>query len=199
MNPDGHEGATMTTLINILTPRTNKNNDLADYLDQTCPDAERGHVAERVQVTAARWHEIARNLLTDADEVAGKGGHDSTADLREVARWVDYDEAERAAWREGAYRLLVSIEAPGLPALLVDPQGFGYCRYVCFRDDGRGFAAIAQDYRAALAQPVETAPALTAADAFRMTRRDLLAADCDVARDELRRRGRCPLTGRRAA
>ena len=189
----------MTTLINILTPKLNKQDNLSDYVQQTCPDSERGHIAERVEVTPERWQEIARNLLTDADEIAGKGGCDSTADLREVNSWLDYDETERAEWRAGAYRLLVSIEAPGLPALLVDPQGYDYCRYVCFQDDGRGFAAIAQDYRDALAQPVEAAPALTAADAFRMSRRDLLAADCDVARDELRRRGRCPFTGRRAA
>lgn len=189
----------MTTLINILTPTLNKQNGLDEYLAQTCPASERGAIVERVTVTAARWHEMAANLLTDADEVAGKGGHDSTADLRDVDSWHEYSADERAAWREGAYRLLVSVEAPGLPALLVDPQGYGYCRYVAFRDDGRGWAAIAQDYRAALAQPVEAAPAMTAADAFRMTRIELLAADCDVARDELRRRGRCPLTGRRAA
>jgi len=189
----------MTKLINILTPSLNKNDHLADYLAQTCPTSERGEIVARVEVSRARWHDLAWNLLTDADEVAGKGGHNSTADLRDVDSWAQYTDAERVAWRAGAYRLLVSVEAPGLPALLVDPQGYGYCRYVTFRDDGRGWAAIAQDYRAALAQPVEAAPALTSADAFRMNRRELLAADCDVARDELRRRGRCPLTGRRAA
>ena len=62
---------------------------------------------------------------------------------------------------------------------------------------------VGADLRPAAEEPAaeETEPAstLTAREAFRMSRKALMAAGCEVARAELTRRGRCPDTGRKVA
>jgi hypothetical protein len=145
-------------------PSLNKMNTLTGYLGQPDEDWKqtRGVVEEVVNVTPARWMEIAANLLDDIPEIAKTGGTGSTYDPYpgdDSKGWGDFTEKQRQRWMDESYRQVTAIFAPGKPPIYTDPQGYNYARYVGFLPSaGQSVEDIRALYRKALGVGPEPAP-----------------------------------------
>lgn len=117
-------------------PSLNKCQRLDEYIEQL-DDTKmyRAAINRVVQLTNEDYDLWTNDLLDDQEWLAKMGGSDSTAPLREVENWYNYTEAEQKLWLAEAYNLAVLVYAPNRPAILVDPQGYDYARYVGFIEE----------------------------------------------------------------
>ena len=118
-------------------PSGNKCQQLDEYIEQLDETAMYRAVINRiVQLTDTDYDAWTQELLSSQEWLAKMGGSDSTAPLREVEHWWDYSEAEQEIYRAEAYSLSILVYAPNRSAILVDPQGYSYARYVGFIEEG---------------------------------------------------------------
>lgn len=118
-------------------PSGNKCQRLDEYVEQIDETKMSRAVINRiVQLTEEDYDAWTQELLSSQEWLAKMGGNDSTAPLREVEHWWDYSEAEQEIYRAEAYSLSILVYAPNRSAILVDPQGYSYARYVGFIEEG---------------------------------------------------------------
>lgn len=124
-------------VVDCKFPSGNKCQQLDEYIEQLDETKMYRAVINRiVQLTDADYDVWTQELLSNQEWLAGMGGNDSTAPLREVEHWWNYSEAEQKAYRAEAYNLSILVYAPNRSAILVDPQGYSYARYVGFIEEG---------------------------------------------------------------
>ena len=120
----------------IRFPKLNKNDSIADYREQL--DNENDYHVNRVKVThscflsTSDYNKFVSHLLDNQDWLAGLGGASSDADLRDVEFFHEYTDEEQDAWRSKMYIKAIAVSAPGCNTIYVNPEGFGYARYVGF-------------------------------------------------------------------
>lgn len=122
-------------LLKARFARLNKNDTLARYEEEVASgdyDTEDVKVEEEITMFPAEYNHFANNLLEDRWFLAGKGGTDSTADVKIDSRedFLALSKEQVEEWRAGAYRLVIAIKCEGRKTLYVDPQGHDYARYV---------------------------------------------------------------------
>lgn len=118
-------------------PSGNKCQQLDEYIEQIEETAMHRAVINRiVQLTDADYDAWTQELLSSQEWLAEMGGSDSTAPLRDVENWWNYSEDEQKAYRAEAYNLSILVYAPNRSAILVNPQGYNYARYVGFIEEG---------------------------------------------------------------
>lgn len=85
---------TASDLIEIKMPRLNKCSSLEEYEEQLQNKEnyrlERALITQRVILNVQEWAELTNNLLEDRDWLAGEGGSDTLAELREVDYFNQY-------------------------------------------------------------------------------------------------------------
>jgi hypothetical protein len=108
-------------IIQTIWPSLNKNNTLREYTEQlkdiTSNNYTKARITRKWTFTnneALKW--FLNSLLTDYEQIAGLGG-----------TWVT-DEKEYIT-------LAIGIYFENILVCLVDPQGYGYARYVGFQND----------------------------------------------------------------
>jgi hypothetical protein len=124
-------------LIESVFPKLNKNDTLEEYTEQLEAehfDKVKASVTKVIKLTDSDYDLFTNNLLTSFDWLDGEGGTDSTANLPDVESFYKYSEADQKYWKSEAYTLCVLVYASDRDAILVDPQGYTYARYVGFMD-----------------------------------------------------------------
>jgi len=130
-------------LIRVAVPRLNKNDHIGDYLRQLETrdyDISYARVIDTKVLTCAEWNLFVTNLLTNRDWLEGKGGagswmfEDMEDDPDERDTWLRLTEAQRELFKKTSYLLVVKVVCGG-QALYIDPEGYGYARYVAFAAD----------------------------------------------------------------
>lgn len=128
---------------NALIPADNKLSSVAEY--EKCIAEEGGgpnyglcHITKEIDLSKEIYDLFSDLLLEDFSFVAGTGGT-ATNDPR-VKSWTDYaymteDERETV---EMYYESCVAVRCDGKIRLIIDAEGYNYCRYVFFfTDDSR--------------------------------------------------------------
>lgn len=119
---------------NAVFPKDNKCCYLCAYVDSVKENgaykSRACRVTREVHLTKAHFDILASNLLDDWSFVAGMGGT-ATDDCR-INSMMDYnnmtsEERETVEWYENQ---CVAIFCDGEMKLIVNPEGYGYCRYV---------------------------------------------------------------------
>ena len=122
---------TTTKRIKAFFPSLNKNNTLAEYKALTDGNWNEVEITDTLELSPAEWADFTENLLQDDERIAGKGGCDSDADVREVSQWWELTEEEQEAWKAESYILGVLVRNTDTgEEIIVDPQGYNYARYV---------------------------------------------------------------------
>jgi len=119
-------------------PNTNKNDAVTECKEQISSGKfyiELCYVEEFVLLSEKEYDYFAGHLLTTYSWLDGKGGNGTTTPVeREVKSFYEYTEAEQEQYRKGLYTKCVAVVAPNREAILVDPQGYSYARYIAFTD-----------------------------------------------------------------
>jgi hypothetical protein len=124
-------------ILDCKFPSLNKLSQIDEYIEQLDEtEMYRAAINRVVQLTDEDYDLWTNDLLTCQDWLDGMGGSDSTAPLREVENWWNYTEVEQKAYKAEAYRLSILVYSPNRSAILVDPQGYKYARYVGFIEEG---------------------------------------------------------------
>lgn len=102
-------------------------------------DYDRYVVMEDYTVSSTEFYNLCSNLLVDTDLFEDfKGGTDSTTcpEGIEGKRYWELTEAQRNQFEKGAYRCCVRVASETSKfALIIDPQGYDYARYVSIEMD----------------------------------------------------------------
>jgi hypothetical protein len=103
-------------------------------------DFDRYVVMEEVIVSSTEFYNLCSNLIVDNDLFEDfKGGTYSTTDPTEegdTRQWYQLTEAERNQFEKGAYRACMRVATETSKfALIIDPQGYDYARYVYIEMD----------------------------------------------------------------
>ena len=103
-------------------------------------DFDRYVVMEEVIVSSTEFYNLCSNLIVDNDLFEDfKGGTYSTTDPTEegdTRQWYQLTEAERNQFEKGAYRACMRVATETSKfALIIDPQGYNYARYVYIEMD----------------------------------------------------------------
>lgn len=118
-------------------PSLNKNQRIDEYLDQLeTTKTERTAINRVVQLTDEDYDLFTQDLLDDQEWLSGMGGSESTAPLRKVSDLEEYTKAEMQLWIDECYHLSILVYAPNRSAILVNPEGSTYARYVGFIEEG---------------------------------------------------------------
>lgn len=121
--------------------KLNKQNSIEEYqeeLESGKFNLERFRVSDVVVLSEADYEEFLHSFLRDYDFLSGKGGCESTADLREVDSFYEYTEEEQELYRDGSYRVGLIVSKQGSKEhVYVDPQGHDYARYVGLKHSGK--------------------------------------------------------------
>jgi hypothetical protein len=112
-----------------------KPSTINEVISREFAECDRYVVVEELVLPASEFLILGNNLLSDYDFLKGKGGTRSTADLSEVpddTPFYKLTPEQRERFDAGAYRACIRVTAEGSEdfALLVDPQGYSYGRYV---------------------------------------------------------------------
>jgi hypothetical protein len=164
-------------IIDCKFPSLNKCQRLDEYIEQLeKTEMYRAAINRVVQLTDEDYDLWTNDLLDDQEWLAGMGGSDSIAPLRQVQDWFnDYTEAEQKLWIAEAYNLAVLVYAPNRSALLVDPQGRNYAAYIGFIEEG-----LADRY---LPKKLSTAQAIPEIIQDKISEHD--SVDCDHHSDNV--------------
>lgn len=114
--------------------KLNKN----DTLDQYKQECARGDYVEvpveithRADLTHEQFRAFGGHLLSDFPWLDGLGGTDSDYPFEgSDVEWRKLPKEQQDAWRAKSYRLGVLVTRPDGYAIVVDPQGYKYARYV---------------------------------------------------------------------
>lgn len=113
-----------------------KYDTLADVIAASAEQREEAYeIVDTVTLDQDQWADFHRNLLTDRDFLAGKGGTDAditwlTDEPDILARLAALTESELSQLQQMAYREVVAVRCHGRRGIvLVDPQGYRYARY----------------------------------------------------------------------
>jgi len=110
--------------------------DVKEVLAQEYAEYDRYKVVEEIEMSISEFTEITSDLFSSRAYLKGKGGTSSTVvlDVPEETQWYELTEEQRVAFKSGAYREVIRISCTeageGVKALLIDPQGHDYPRYV---------------------------------------------------------------------
>lgn len=114
--------------------KLNKNNTLDEYkleCDKGEYYEEQVLLTHHADLTAEQFRAFCGHLLSDFPWLDGLGGTDSDYPFRgSMTEWCKQSDAEKNAWRAQSYRLGVLVTRPDGYAIVVDPQGYRYARYV---------------------------------------------------------------------
>lgn len=130
----------------------NKNGSIARYLRE-CAQPEDGEqiwqrthyqarknwrvaeceVQKIITMTAAEYDHFSCNVMESRQDLfaAFAGGTDSAFNCgREIAEFWQMTDAEQEKWKAASWQVVAVIEAPGRVSVVVNPEGYGYARYV---------------------------------------------------------------------
>ncbi len=123
----------------ICFPKLNKRNTLKGYFEQLHPGQY--HVQSRVMIkkvivlTAEQYEIFSNHLLHRFEWLEECGGSDSTAEGLSSDDYYKLSPEEQKTWEDHSYLEVVKIVCDGKPAFFVNPEGYGYARYVGFSED----------------------------------------------------------------
>jgi hypothetical protein len=123
-------------------------------------------ITHRVTLTPEQWDAFTVTLMDDRPWLAGEGGTNTHAELREVESLWEYTEEEREQYKAESFCYALEISAPGRETIYVDPQGHNYARYVAL--DGIPKPYTAPSTPDTLETPVEPLPAFAVAAPLQM-------------------------------
>ena len=98
-------------------------------------------ITEVVKLSPEHYDRFTRQLLNNYEWLAGKGGTDTDIDFG-GRNYSELSQPERELFDKNCYSCCLLIFAEGKKAILIDPQGYNYSRYVAFIDNEIATQAI---------------------------------------------------------
>jgi hypothetical protein len=87
-------------------------------------------VTEIAALTDEGFDAFTNCLLEPFEWLAGKGGSNAPGEWPQIDSWDDLSETQQKLWQETCYNLVVAVTAPNRETIYVNPEGYGYARYV---------------------------------------------------------------------
>ena len=118
-------------------------------------------ITHRVTLTPEQWDTFTCALMDCRPWLAGEGGSNTHAKLREAESFWEYTEEEKEQYIAESFCYALEISAPGRETIYVDPQGHNYARYVAL--DGIPKPYTAPDTPATIEIPIKPLAAFAVA------------------------------------